>query len=232
MKKKVFLPFFILLFIPVIVSAQSVDILWQGDSYTPPFYKGRALWSTQSRINLTAIPHGLGNSANLNYKWTKNGTVLGSVSGFGRNTLSFDDPIISRPQNIKVDIISGQNTILASESIVVAPVVPTLTIYENNPLLGFMFHKETVGTHELQDREVTFTAFPFFFSATSRISNNIRYEWSSNAGNPETENSVTYRTPEDAAGISRIIVNVTNVNKITQNANRNFLIEFGDENIN
>lgn len=210
--------------------AQEVDILWQGETYTPPFYKGRTLWSSQSRINFVAIPQGLGNSANLNYKWSRNGTVLGNINGVGKNTLSFSDSILSRPQTIKVEISSNQDLVLASESVTITPISPILIVYENNPLYGFMFHQETSGTHELREREITFSAFPFFFSILSRADDVINYEWRTNVGEVETRNSVTYRTPDDATGSSAVQVQVSNQAKITQDATKSFLVQFGKQN--
>src|SRR3989344_2819964 len=84
--------------------AQSVDILWQGEVYTPPFYQGKTFWSKQSRIPLVAIPQSLGNPANLTYKWTKNGTVLGNVNGVGKNSIYFVDSILSKGKTIEVEI--------------------------------------------------------------------------------------------------------------------------------
>ncbi len=210
--------------------AQVVDILWQGDTYTPPFYKGRSLWSNQSRINLVAIPQGLGNPANLNYKWTKNGSVLGNASGLGRNVLSFSDNILSKPQIIKVDIISGEDTILASTSVTVAPVSPMLAVYENNPLYGFMFHRETSGgIHKIQGGEITFAAFPLFFDTLNRAENTVGYEWRTNVGDRETQNSVTYRVPENTTGSSEVQVRASSKDKITQNASGSFLVQFGNQ---
>ncbi|MEX2013877.1 MAG: hypothetical protein WD896_00800, partial [Parcubacteria group bacterium] len=148
------------------LEAQEVDILWQAETYTPPFYKGKSLWSNESKITLLAIPSGAGtgNPANLTYRWTKNGTVLGNINGVGKNTIAFTDSIISRPQTIQVDIISAEQGKIASASLTLASSPPSLAIYENNPLYGFMFHKEVGGVYELQGEEVTFTAFPFFFS--------------------------------------------------------------------
>ncbi len=208
--------------------AQSVDLLWHGDTYTPPFYQGKALWSKQSQIIFLAIPHGVGNPANLNYKWTRNGTVLGNISGIGRNTFSFFDSILSKPQIIKVDIISGKNTVLASASVTVVPISPTLMVYENNPLYGFMFHKETGGAYKLQGEEITFTAFPFFFSALERVNNTLSYEWRTNVGLSETGNSVTYRIPDNTSGSSQVSVKILNTDKIMQSAGKSFLVQFGE----
>ena len=209
--------------------AQSVDILWQGETYTPPFYKGKTLWSNQSSINFVAIPQGLGSPANLDYKWTKNGTVLGNASGVGRNYLPFIDPILSRTQTIKVDIVSNEKGLLASASVSVTPIPPTLVVYENNPLYGLMFHRETTGVHELQGREITFTAFPFFFSILDRRDNTVGYEWQTNVEGVETRNSVTYRTPDNVSGSSPVSVRASNKDKIMQSANQSFLIQFGEE---
>lgn len=230
MKKGLLLTLGLLLLTSNSVNAQTVDLLWQGDSYTPPFYKGRALWSKQSRITLVAIPHGLGNPANLNYKWTKTGTVLGNINGVGKNTMSFTDSILSRPQVIRVDIVDSDKKILATASTAIAPLSPSLVIYENNPLYGFMFNKEMSGVYDLKNKEVTFSAFPFFFSAYDRIDPVLSYEWRTNAGGVERANSVTYRVPEgNVSGSSVVRVKTANGDKITQSANRNFSIKFGNE---
>jgi len=210
-----------------IARAQSVDILWQGETYTPPFYQGRSLWSNQSRITLFALPQGLGNPANLNYKWTKNGTVLGNFNGVGKNALAFNDSILSRPQTIKVDIVSGQNTVLASASVYVAPESPTLDVYEDNPLYGFMFHRAVDQEYQFRDKETKFAAFPLFFSVSDRVNDKIDYKWSTNSGDTETKNSVTYRAPDDAAGTSQIQISAMNHEQILQSFNKNFLIKFG-----
>src|SRR3989344_1441328 len=103
----------LLFFLPTLVSAQSVDLLWQGETYTPPFFEGRSLWSNQSRVTIVAVPQGLGNASALNYRWTKNDTVLGSLSGVGKSLLSLKDTILSKPQTIKVEVVSGER-VLAS----------------------------------------------------------------------------------------------------------------------
>jgi len=237
MKKGLLLASCFLLLASSTTYAQSVDLLWQGETYASPFYKGRTLWSSQSRITLVAIPHGLGNPSNLNYKWTKTGTILGNRNGVGKNNISFTDSVLSRPQTIKVeilpleqgDILSSDRAVLASASVNIAPIRPALIIYENNPLYGFMFHREVGNTYKLETKEITFTAFPFFFIALDRMDTSLSYEWSTNAGGAGTRSSVTYRTPDDATGSSAIQVRAVNKDKITQSANKNFLIQYGNE---
>ncbi len=210
--------------------AQEVDILWQGDTYTPPFYEGRALWSHQSRITLVAIPHGLGNPAGLDYKWTKNGTVLGNVGGVGRNSISFVDSVLSRPQTIKVEILAPDKSILATNSVFVEPRAPLVVVYENNPLYGFMFHRAVEDSYKLEKEEVSFTAFPIFFSVSGRASASVGYRWTSNAGGTDVNNSVTYRSPTEGSGSARITVRAESRDTLLQSATKNLLIQFGNNN--
>ncbi|MBI1974526.1 MAG: hypothetical protein HYS51_01595 [Candidatus Zambryskibacteria bacterium] len=210
------------------VHAQSVDILWQGETYTPPFYQGKSLWSTQSMITFVAIPNGLGNSSSLDFRWTRNGTVIGNSSGRGKNTFSYLDSVISKLQKIEVEVLSGEN-VLAKSSVEAKPIKPALSVYENSPLYGFMFHKEISGNFKLKEKEVTFTAFPFFFNTNTRANADIIYEWVTNTGETEEKNSVTYRVPENAFGSSQISLHAANKTSITQDVNRGFLVEFGQQ---
>ena len=219
----------VLLLIPTFASAQSVDLLWQGETYTPPFYQGRSLWSTESSVTIFALAHNLGSRNSLNYKWTKNGTILGSLSGVGKNTLSIRDTIISRPQTIKVEIISVNGSVLASAQTNLTPTPSMITVYENNPLYGFMFHQTAGSEYELKDREITFTAFPFFFKTLTRSPSHLNYEWRTDNGGIEKNNSVTYRTPDNATGSSKVSLRVFNTNEISQDAQKSFLVKFGNE---
>lgn len=212
------------------VSAQSVDILWQGEGYAPPFYKGRTIWSHQSSITLAAIPQGLGAASNLNYQWTRNGTILGNISGIGQSSITFLDSVLSRAQTIKVEILSEEEDVLAKSSITVTPSAPNVLVYENSPLYGFMFHREVSGNFLLKDAEVTFTAFPMFFNTGSRSNPNLRYSWQTNAGETETKSSVTYRVPEGERGSSSVNLSLSNTDSILQMANKKFLVKFGEEN--
>ena len=90
-----------------------------------------------------------------------------------------------------------------------------------------MFHRETSGTHQLEDREITFTAFPLFFTALNRFDNTLNYEWQTNVGAVDIRNSVTYRIPDAATGVSSVQVRVSNNKNILQSGDKSFLVQFG-----
>ncbi len=209
--------------------AQSVDLLWEGKTYTPPFYQGGALWSNQSTINFVAIPQGFGNPGNLIYKWSRNGTVLGSISGVGRNTLSFGDTIFSKPVEITVEIVNANDETLAQTSTVTIPSAPNVLIYEQHPLYGFLFNQEVSSAYRLRSGEVTFAAFPLFFNAFTAQDNALHYSWRSAVGEDSQSHLVTYRVADDAAGQSSVSLKVSNITTLRQAGEKNFLIQFGDE---
>lgn len=66
----------------IIFQANDVDILWQAETYTPPFYQGYARPSFGSDLKLFAIPHikdSLGNTIakdKLIFNWQKDGKNL------------------------------------------------------------------------------------------------------------------------------------------------------------
>ena len=230
--KKLYLVFICLVLIPLSeLSAQSVDLLYQGNGYTAPLYKGASLWPKQGLMTVLAVPQGLGNPATLDYIWIKNGTVLGGeggASGVGKNSLKFSDTLFSKPVTIRVEIVSANDELLAENTLVLTPQDPFVAVYENHPLYGFMFHREVSGIFNLEDKEVTFDAFPFFFDTASRLSQSLSYRWSTNIGESQSGPSVTYRTPEEGGGSSSVSITVAAPEKILPAVSESFLVQFGE----
>lgn len=209
-----------------------VDLLWQGDTYTPPFYKGMPLWSDQSMITFVAIPHVADSSGNtinpksLIYRWSKDGTVLGYNSGANQNSLSIVDSILSLPTTISVDVMTDQNTVVASASRRVAPASVSLLVYEDNPLYGILFNKAIVDGFSPKNKEFSFVASPFFFSATDRSASSLTYMWQTGGGPTETGSSVTYRIPDTNSGSASVSLEVKNSIKFTQDTSTSFPVQF------
>lgn len=217
-----------LFLLPALASAQSVDLLYQGASSLPPFYQGGALWPTEGSLVFYAIPQGLGNPANLSYKWIKDGTVLGSVSGVGQSSLASNDPLFSKSQRIEVQIVNAEDEILARSAVTVAPVLPGALVYEEHPLFGFLFNREVSGTYSLPGGEATFATFPLYFSAQGRSDARLSYSWRSQGRQDSGASTVTYRVPEGAEGRASATVKITNPSSVRQFAEKAFSLTFGD----
>lgn len=227
--KKAFLLTTIYFLLSTPALAQSVDLIWQAETYTPPFYQGRAMWSRQSIISFLAITQELPNPSNLIYNWTRNGTILGLVSGIGKDTLSFMDTIFSKPQTIRIEVLSLEEELLAEKTITITPSDPRILVYENNPLYGFIFNNELSDGFRLREQEATLTAFPLFFSTPAREYLSLKYEWNSSNSPSGNRSSVTYRAPEDASGLASVSLNISSNDFLQQSAKKSLLIKFGEQ---
>lgn len=221
---------FFALAIPSIGLAQSVDILWEGETYTPPFYEGASLWGAQSMIKLVAIPQGINEV--VSYVWSRNGTVLGSLSGPERNSLRVEDSIFSKTQSIRVELRNSAGKTIVENSINIAPVAQEVWVYENHPTLGYLFNQAASNSYTIRADEINLASFPIHFSVRSKEDPSINFSWRSNAREDGQNNSVTYRVPEGESGQTSIRSRIALPQYLKQTAEKNFLIQFGNSNEN
>jgi hypothetical protein len=209
------------------IEGASVDVLVQGGTYIPPFYKGRSLWTFQSRYTIVAIPHVSGkNISDLTFRWSKDGENLGASSGNGKNSLILFDTILGLPQTVTVDVMSNRDTVLASRTLTLTPRETELHVYENNPIYGYRFDSEALGTFTLKDKEVTFAAFPFYYATMKRGNSDIIYNWLTNNGDAQIGSEVTYRAPAGGAGSSYVSASAKSLTQILQTGGKDFLVQF------
>ena len=217
-----------------------VDLLWEADSYTPPFYKGKALPSSDADITVVAIPQFVTTSGNkldsndLVFTWKKDGKVLGNDSGRGKDSIKIKGPKIFNGSRIQVDVSSAGNSLQGEGSVFVSSVSPKVIFYENDIILGMRYEKAIQSTTELFNEEITITAHPYFFSQNKRVSPDIQYEWKVNnskvAPSPDDESSIVLRQVGDGEGSANISLSLQNFDKILQSARSSFSILFGRNN--
>lgn len=216
------------------VSAQDVDIVWESDSYTPPFYKGKALYTPEGNVFITAMPNIINKAgvrvapSNLVYKWSINNSVLGDKSGYGRNVLFFSGSILAEQTEVMIEVTASDGTTGVGYEIL-APQSPQTVLYENDPLYGVMFNNAITNGFKLKSSEIRVDAYPYFQSANNKIASNLTYSWSLNSTPipvPLQKNSAVFRNSNNLNGTSLISViteNSTHILQQTQvNANLNF----------
>jgi hypothetical protein len=74
----------------IVINPAEVDLIYEADTYTHPFYKGKRLYTSESNVDFIAIPNFVRNgrkipSSELVYTWKINGNVRQDVSGYGRS---------------------------------------------------------------------------------------------------------------------------------------------------
>ncbi len=213
-----------------------VDILWQANTYTPPFYKGKALYTPESSVTFTALPNIITSKGKVDpseavYKWSENYEVQGDKSGFGRNTYNFTGPIILRTVTVQAEVYAAANkSVKGLNRYELNNVYPQAVVYEDNPVYGVMFNKAISGSYFMKEREVKFAIFPFFFS-TDNKNDKVAYDWSldnSPLDIPTFENSTVFRRTDNLRGQVKITTGISEDTKALQVAGTEFIISYED----
>jgi hypothetical protein len=168
------------------VSPSSVDLLWEADSYVPPFYKGRALPSAGSSVTLVAVPHLTRSNGSevapgdITYTWKKDGEELASASGRGKASVRIAGPLLYGSDVVSVEAISSADELSGSATIRIADIEPELTLYEVHPLYGTLYHNALGPTTFISEVEMSFAAIPYFASVRSPADAGLEYLWKVN----------------------------------------------------
>lgn len=200
-----------------------VDISWEALTYTPPLYQGRSIYTNQSNIKIVALPNLRDKNGrlippdDLIYKWKKDATVLGSLSGYGKQTLILKGEIVPRPFLITVDVASRDNSVKGQGFMNVDALDPEVIFYEEDPLYGVLYNR-AVGEQFALKNETKLTAEPYYFSVTNKEASALRYIWSINRleQNDIPGASLILRPKGDVEGASLISVRIDNLRDILQ----------------
>lgn len=220
-----------LLFKPI-----GVTILWEADTYTPPFYKGKALMTPQARVRVAAVPDlasvdTLG-AGNFVYTWKKNGTVDTGASGYGKNIYQFIGPIPLTSTNIRVTASSLDDSMKSEMRVDIPLSRPFILFYEKHPLLGVLYNKPFSTEHNLGGKELSISAEPYFFSNERSNVSTINYNWTVN-GIPVQNygRTITLRNDTGAKGDSVVSLAMRGIKQTFQNASKDLKMHFAEETV-
>lgn len=212
----------------------NIDLLWEASTYTPPFYKGKALFTPQAEIKVVAMPNlidGAGTkleSKDLIYKWKINGKLQESSSGFGKNYIYTTGTSVMKTLTIEVEASSLSGNTKAKGSVSLNETTPSVLFYEDSPILGIFYEKALPSKIILSGKEVILAAAPYFFS-TDKKDSGLSYSWLLN-DNPVTENesSITLRMDKEIKGTASVGIEVKSLSKLFQFTRNSLLIDFGE----
>ncbi len=211
-----------------------VDLLWEADSYVPPFYRGKALHPRQGKLRVVAMPNFTTNgkvvpASKLIYEWSDGMQVYQSQSGYGRNVLSLNGSILGSTEQIQLTVRDPNSSLIAQSFLDVPTTDPELLFYRNDPYYGLLLDNAITEPIALTSQEVEVFASPFYI--TKELGSALKYNWTLNGQVvPELSNSRTaiFRKPESGSGRSDVRVEVKNENKILQFTDSRITINFGE----
>jgi hypothetical protein len=204
------------------ITPSAVDLLWEADTITPPWYLGRALPTSGSYIKALALPHTTNNNNNLIFKWYKNGRFITKTTGSDQSTIRIKAPGVYNSYILSVDVLNPNGSILARGGATIHSVAPEVHLYKTSPLLGVLHNialAHNSRAYSADDAEPTLTAVPFYFSLPTNSV--LSYKW--RAPNMLYSN----QTPDTltiirSAGSSDIRVAVTNTEELMQSASTKY----------
>ena len=217
----------------IVITPADVVLLWEAKTYTPPFYKGKALNSPESGVMITAMPNIIGSdgkkipSKDLVYKWKVRDGIDSRNSGLGKNTYAIISEKVQAPVLIELEVKSFDERITAEGSVYLRIAEPKILIYKNDPLLGTLFNQAVGDAVDFKGEEMTLRAEPYFFSTDSMAKRDLEYSWKMNGKIFETENNkIILRGGGEQRGTSKFSININNARKIFQRAESAFLVNF------
>ncbi len=214
----------------------NVDLIWEALTYTPPFYKGRALYTHGAQVKVVAIPDLRVNNTPLNpdtliYEWQVNRKNIPSASGFGKKTYVVQKAdTVNGPMNIGVTVSDRNGDLVAKKEIALTPTQGEIIFYSFDPLLKTRYETALSGTFNFNTPEVTLVASPYFFPTQSRKDPDLQYQWNLNGTllYPQTNDlsSLAFRPPADVQGTSNLILTVSHPNSIFAQARKSLIFNF------
>src|SRR3989344_3756904 len=233
--KKIPLILLFLLTAPLIVEAvstPSVDLIWEAQTYTPPWYQGRTLPTAESLVRviaLTTTTGRLGNEKNLNFYWRKDDLDIRSASGAGEN--AFDYRAAPSGSNlIEVTVTGTDGSVGATGAARIPIATPKIIFYEVKD--DQIDYRRAIKNLNIITDQTKIIAEPFYFSMTDWLNRRLTFNWSADKQKiePATEDPrfLTLITKADSdAGETMLDLKITNTDHPQQTASAKLPVAFG-----
>jgi hypothetical protein len=220
-----------------VFNPKKVIIFWEANTYTPPFYKGKSLYTAESGLKLYGINLDAKNPLTnnyANYVWKMDGKVKGNDSGVSKNTFTYQGDILQ--QEPYFELLYSNVTSYAAvkagqseESINVRSVLRVKTLlsdiftYEKTPLLGILFNKKVPTVFPVTRAETSLVAYPMYYSLDSSLLPN--YTWTLNDNIiKRNSNILTFKKTADNEQ-SRLTLYIENAKSLLQSKDVTYVID-------
>lgn len=133
----------------------SVDLIVEGETYKPAFYRGRAEPTVGNNVRLIAVP--LGQSpGDFTYQWTVAGRSLPETGPVAVFSDLFNERIL-----VSVNVMDGNGALFARTEEVIQLSKPAVVFYEENVLRGHG-SRAIINAYTLIGDESVVRAEPYF----------------------------------------------------------------------
>jgi hypothetical protein len=221
-----------------VIIPTAVDMIFEADTYTPAFYSGKALPTSEAKVKVWAIPHlrlkdGTEIPRNeLTYTWSVDDEVNGRASGYDKETFSFLMGYL--PENspkISVEVYSQEYNMKAVGELKISQSNPEIIFYEDSPQSGLKLNKAIGDKMFMDGPELTIFGSPYFFSEKNQPSKNFNYKWYINGEEQNNKTTkLTVRKP-NTSGKSSVSFSIEGIKKLFQSTKKETTIEYEASNL-
>ncbi|HEU0085540.1 MAG TPA: hypothetical protein VFQ59_01105 [Candidatus Paceibacterota bacterium] len=217
------------------VKPAEIDMLWEApDSYVPPFYKGKALASSQSKLKVVAMPSfmtegGMVKNTNLSYIWSKDGKSQSQYSGWGKNYIIFQNSYLDRQNEVSVQVSDITGNMKAGGLTNLTTGNPKILFYRSDPIFGTDWGRALSTEYSINPDGETIIAEPYFFSEKNVTSPNISMKWFLNGqeiDNPAPKNALSLILQTGEKGTAIIKTTVENTKALFQESSKELRLNF------
>lgn len=193
-----------------------LDVLWEAQTATPPFYRGKAQPSHQSVIKVFAIPLYSKDLLNepISFDWQKgDGATLGG--GIGADSTQ----ALAEWENnyMKVTVKANYNGQKITNTLAVKSIPVSNLFYRISPLSGIQTHTVFQNEHLYNGIDLSLFAVPFGMSSSKIENNKVLYAWSVNGksieqGDTKKSQRITLSREKDQTKSGRISIDLKTQN--------------------
>ena len=211
-----------------------VDLLWTAKTYTPVFYKGKAMPVPGSLVTVAAIPHfggyAGGNRADYIYNWKLDYKNKPNYSGVGKSSFTFRTAGPFNKSVVSVEVSDYKKTVKAKNFAFIKNREPELFFYKDYPLEGPSYNIAVGGAIDLPAgaSEISVRGEPYFFSIPRKESL-FSFNWAVNGKKTTVErpNVIDFSAePGSGGGQASVWLDIKNKFKDFQSAGGGFRVNF------
>ena len=212
----------------LVINPATIDILWEAvDSYTPPFYKGKALIPAESAVKVVALLNSnISNGAV--YNWKLDDKAKTDSSGYGKNYYYFQKTYLDRVNNIEVNAVNILGNSIGSGKILIGNWNPKIVFYKKDSNLGTRWEQALEDNFLIKPDGETIVFEPYFITPKNINSSSLKTNWtlgSSPIATPDIKNELNIK-PESTGGSSKIQIDIENINKMFLKISKKINVSF------
>ncbi|MEI7689213.1 MAG: hypothetical protein WCI91_03465 [Candidatus Nomurabacteria bacterium] len=203
------------------INPSEVEILWESvDGYTPLFYKGKSLVSSEGLIRAVAIPNTntiKSGRGDISYTWKKSDKTNLDVSGYNKDSYTFYGSVLNDSEKVSVKASSVDGSYDAEGKTEIPTYDPEIIFYNKSPTEGIQYQNALTENSPFPGNEMTLVAEPYFL-ALKNNEKNFTYDWTINGDSvttPLNKRELTV-SPTSRGGYASIMLTLENINKLFQ----------------